>query len=203
MYRGDLMKLKTHRYIAETAILLVEEITGMTFNHRLVKMGACAPDIALNRRIKLHTPELAGVEYDRMLGKFQSGNRSNGFLSYMLGSYSHYVADSFCFAHNYYVVDLKKHVQYELLLQNRMYNTTLPIDIIDVVLEKTDKMEHDTALEYMLEESKNYKAEMQDKTDWKEMIDIDLTMAITNSVALMLQFVYAVQAQPVLVPAIS
>lgn len=197
------MRLKTHRYIAETAIMLIEEITGITFNHRLVKIGACAPDIALNRRIKLHTPELAGIEYEKMLGKFQSGNRSNAFLSYMLGSYSHYVADSFCFAHNYYVTDLKSHLQYEVLLQNEMYATPLPIDIIDTVLDKAKSLKHDTPLEYMLKESSRYKAEMSHKTDWIEMIDIDLTRAITNSVTLMLQFVYAVQAQPVLVPAVS
>ena len=195
------MRLKTHRYIAETAILLVEEITGITFNHRLVKIGACAPDIALNRRIKLHTPALAGMEFDRMVGKFESGNRSNAFLSYMLGSYSHYVADSFCFAHNFYVVDLKKHVQYEYLLQDEMVATPLPINIIDIVLEKSKILRYDTALEYMLKESNDYKAEMENKTDWMEMISIDLTRAITNSVALMLQFVYAAQAQPVLVPA--
>lgn len=195
------MRLKTHRYIAETAIMLVEEITGITFNHRLVKIGACAPDIALNRRIKLHTPTLAGMEFDRMVGKFESGNRSNAFLSYMLGSYSHYVADSFCFAHNYYVIDLKKHVQYEYLLQDEMVATPLPINIIDIVLEKAKTLRYDTALEYMLKESNDYKAEMENKTDWIEMINIDLTRAITNSVALMLQFVYEAQAQPVLVPA--
>ena len=196
------MRLKTHRYIAETAIMLVEEITGIKFNHRLVKMGACAPDIALNRRVKLHTPELAGLEYDRMLAKFESGNRSNAFLSYMLGSYSHYVADSFCFAHNYYVIDLKKHLQYEVLLQNEMTSTPLPINIIDIVLEKQELLQKETALEYMLRESQSYKELMGNKTDWDEMISIDLTRAITNSVALMLQFVYEAQAQPVLVPAV-
>ncbi|HHX59719.1 MAG TPA: zinc dependent phospholipase C family protein [Epulopiscium sp.] len=198
------MRLKTHRYIAETAIMLVEEITGVSFNHKLVKIGACAPDIALNRRIKLHTPTLAGMEYDRMLGKFGGGNRSNSFLSYMLGSYSHYVADSFCYAHNYYVVDLKKHVQYEYLLQDEMAATPLPIDMIDIVLEKSKILKHNTALEYMLKESNDYRAVMDKKTDWEEMISIDLISAITNSVALMLQFVYAAQAQqqPVLVPAV-
>lgn len=196
------MRLKTHRYIAETAIMLVEEITGITFNHRLVKIGACAPDIALNRRIKLHTPTLAGMEFERMLGRFDRGNRSNAFLSYMLGSYSHYVADSFCFAHNYYVTDLKKHVQYEYLLQDEMVATPLPIDIIDTVIMKSETLRYDTALEYMLKESNDYKALMSEKTDWIEMIGIDLTMAITNSVALMLQFVYAAQAQPALVPAV-
>ncbi len=196
------MRLKTHRYIAETAIMLVEEITDIKFNHKLVKMGACAPDIALNRRVKLHTPELAGLEYDRMLAKFESGNRSNAFLSYMLGSYSHYVADSFCYAHNYYVVDLKKHLQYEILLQNEMASTPLPIDIIDIILEKLKTLERDTALEYMLKESHDYKEVMSNKTDWDEMISIDLTQAITNSAAFMLQFAYEAQARPVLVPAV-
>ncbi len=196
------MRLKTHRYIAETAIMLVEEITGISFNHKLVKIGACAPDIALNRRIKLHTPTLAGIEYDRMLGKFENGNRSNAFLSYMLGSYSHYVADSFCFAHNFYVTDLKNHVQYEHLLQDEMVAIPLPIDIIEIVLEKYKKLRHNTALEYMLKESDDYKAVMSSKTDWKEMISIDIMRAITNSVALMLQFVYEAQPQPMFVPAV-
>lgn len=196
------MKLKTHRYIAETAIMLIEDITGITFNHKLVKIGACAPDVALNRRIKLHTPTLAGIEYDKMVGKFGSGNRSNGFLSYMLGSYSHYVADSFCFAHNYYVTDLKKHMQYEMLLQDEMLSTGLSIDIIDTVLDKAKTLRYNTALEYMEKESDYYKEVMSDKTDWNEMVDIDLTLAIVNSAALMLQFVYAAQAQPVLVPAV-
>ena len=135
-----------------------------------------------------------------MLEKFDSGKRSNAFLSYMLGSYSHYVADSFCFAHNYYVTDLKSHVQYEVLMQDQLYAIPLPVDMKDMVLEKSKKLEHDTALTYMLEESEAYKAKMEDKTDWHEMIKIDLTKAIVNSVALMLQFVYAAQAQAALVP---
>ena len=196
------MKLKTHRYIAETAITLIENITGATFNRKLVKLGACAPDVALNRRIKLHTPTLAGLEYDRMLEKFECGSRSNSFLSYMLGSYSHYVADSFCFAHNYYVTDLKKHIQYEALLQEKMYGTGLPIDAVDIVLEKSETLRHRTALEYMEKESAKYKELMKDKTDWGEMIEIDITLAIINSVALMLQFIYVAQAQPMLVPAV-
>ena len=196
------MKLKTHRYIAHTAITLIEDITGMTFNHKLVKLGACAPDIALNRRIKLHSPALAGLEYDRMLEKFECGTRSHGFLSYMLGSYSHYVADSFCFAHNYYVVDLKKHMQYEMLLQEKMLETGLPIDSVDIVLEKSEALRRSSALEFMERESARYKEMMKDKTDWEEMIEIDLRLAIINSVALMLQFVYATQAQAALVPAV-
>ncbi|NLI89026.1 MAG: zinc dependent phospholipase C family protein [Epulopiscium sp.] len=196
------MKLKTHRYIAETAIILIEEITGQKFNHRLVKMGACMPDIALNRRIKLHTPELAGIQYSKMLRKFESGNRSHSFLSYMLGSYSHYVADSFCYAHNYYVSDLKKHVQYELLLQNNMYEITLEIDIIDNVLEKLDCLQDYTAFEFIQNENKEYKRIIEDLTNWEEKIDMDLKLAIINSVVLMLQFIQEAQAQPVLAPAI-
>lgn len=196
------MRLKTHRYIAETAIMLVEEITGISFNRKLVKLGACAPDIALNRRIKLHTPTLAGMEYDRMLEKFESGKRSNAFLSYMLGSYSHYVADSFCFAHNYYVTDLKKHVQYEMLLQDEMYSAALPIDAVDMVINKSKFLRHNTALEYMEKEVEKYEELMDGRTDWDEMVKTDLTLAIVNSVALMLQFVEVAVAQPALVPAV-
>lgn len=196
------MKLKTHRYIAKTAITLIEEITGQSFNHRLVKIGACVPDIALNRRIKLHTPTVAGMQYDKMLTKFESGNRSKSFLSYMLGSYSHYVADSFCLAHNYYVTDLKKHIQYEALLQERMYLTTLPIDTIEYVLSQKKSLRQTTAHEYIEKENHKYKRTISDMTDWEEMIDVDLRLAVINSVVLMLEFIYVAQAQPVFAPAV-
>lgn len=198
---GDLMKLKTHMYIAETAITIIEQITGKIFNRRLVKIGACIPDIALNRRIKLHTPTQAGVQYDKMLTKFESGNRSKAFLSYMLGSYSHYVADSFCLAHNYYVTDLKKHVQYEALLQEKMYENTLPIDTVEHILSKSKSLNQNTALEYIGKEVSQYKKIISGMTDWDEMIDVDFRMAVINSAVLMLEFIYAAQAQPVLVPA--
>ena len=196
------MRVKTHQYIAETAITLIEDMTGISFNHKLVKIGSCAPDLAINRRLKLHSPTLAGMEFDRILSKFESGKRSNAFLSYMLGVYSHYVADAFCFAHNNYVVDLKKHMQYEVLMQEIIYSIPLPINMADVAMEKSKSLKHKTALEYMQNENNTYLKLMEDKTDWGEMAAIDLSFAITHSATLMLQLVYEVQEQQVLAPAV-
>jgi len=196
------MRVKTHQYIAETAIVLIEDMTGMSFNHKLVKIGACAPDLAINRRLKLHSPNLAGNEFDKILNKFESGRRSNAFLSYMLGVYSHYVADAFCFAHNNYVVDLKKHVKYEVLLQDLIYSIPLPIDMVERAMEKSKFLKHKTALEYIKNENNNYQKAMENITDWEEIAKIDLLFAITNCITLMAQFVYEVEEQQVLAPAI-
>lgn len=196
------MRVKTHQYIAETAITLIEDMTGISFNHKLVKIGSCAPDLAINRRLKLHSPTLAGMEFDRILSKFESGKRSNAFLSYMLGVYSHYVADAFCFAHNNYVVDLKKHMQYEVLMQEIIYSIPLPINMADMAMEQSKSLKHKTALEYMQNENNIYLKLMEDKTDWGEMAAIDLSFAIAHSTTLMLQLVYEVQEQQVLAPAV-
>lgn len=199
--RGDVMKVKTHQYIAETAITLIEDMTGISFNHKLVKLGSCAPDLAINRRLKLHSPMVAGMEFDRILNKFESGKRSNAFLSYMLGVYSHYVADAFCFAHNNYVTDLKKHMQYEILLQGRIDYMPLPINMVDMAREQSKALKHKTALEYIQNENSKYLKLMEGKTDWEEMAAIDLSYSIMYSTTLMLQLVYEVQAQQVLAPA--
>lgn len=193
------MRVKTHQYIAETSILIIEDITGLTFNHRLLKLGACAPDLALNRRIKLHNPILAGLEYDRILDKFGSGNRSMAFLSYMLGVFSHYVADAFCFAHNYYVTDLKKHVQYEVLFQELKDTVPLPISLLEDATRKSDTLKHTTVLEYIQNENNQYQRLVKNQEQWIDIMKVDLSFAITNCVTLMLQMVYEVQAQQALV----
>lgn len=196
------MKIKTHQYIAETAIIFIENMTGMSFNHRLVKIGSCAPDFAIHRRLKLHSPELAGNEFDKILGKFEGGKRSNAFLSYMLGVYSHYIADAFCFAHNYYVADLKKHMQYEIFLQELISSKPLDADIVGRVMEKTKLLKHKTALEYIKNENNQYFKTVKTMTSWKEIAETDLLFAITNCVILMTQFVYEVEEQRILAPAI-
>lgn len=196
------MRFKTHQYIAETAIMLVEDMTGISFNHKLVKIGACAPDLAVNRRLKLHSAALAGNEFDKILDKFESGKRSNAFLSYMLGVYSHYVADAFCFAHNNYVVDLKKHVQYEVLMQELVDSIALPIDLVDMAIENSKSLKHKTVFEYIQNENSQYLKLMEDKTDWAEMAAIDVSFAIMHCTTLMLQLVYEVQSQQVLAPAV-
>ena len=196
------MRVKTHQYIAETAIKLVEDITEISFNHKLVKIGSCAPDIALNRRLKLHSPALAGLEFDRILNKFGSGKRSNAFLSYMFGVYSHYVADAFCYAHNNYVVDLKSHVQYEVSMQDMLEDIELPSNIMDLIIEKSEFLKHKTALEYMQTENDQYLKMMEDKTDWDEMARIDISFAIMHSTVLMVQLIYEMQEQQVLAFAI-
>ena len=196
------MRVKTHQYIAQTAIMLIEDMTGISFNHKLVKIGACAPDLAVNRRLKLHSPVLAGNEFDKILDKFESGKRSNAFLSYMLGVYSHYVADAFCFAHNNYVVDLKKHVQYEVLMQEILFSIPLPINLVDMAIENSKSLKHKTVLEYIQNENNQYLKLMEEKTDWGEMAAIDVSYAIIHSTTLMLQLVYEVQAQRIFAPAV-
>lgn len=196
------MRIKTHQYIANTAIILVEDMTEMSFNHKLVKIGACAPDFAINRRLKLHTPDLAGNQFDKILSKFESGKRSNAFLSYMLGVYSHYVADAFCFPHNNYVLDLKKHVKYEVLLQDLIYTIPLPVNIIDVAMEKSKFLRHKTVIEYIENENNAYQKAVENARDWEEIVEIDLLFAITNCITLMAQFVYEAEEQQILAPAI-
>lgn len=198
----DVMRVKTHQYIAQTAIALLEDIIGISFNHRLVKIGACAPDLAVNRRLKLHNLECAGNEFDKILSKFESGKRSNAFLSYMLGVYSHYVADAFCFAHNNYVVDLKKHMQYEVLFQNSIDHIPLPLDMVDRAMEKSKFLKHKTVVEYIESENEVYMETIENEKDWLKIAETDLIFAITNSITLMLQLVYEVQGQQVLVPAV-
>lgn len=196
------MRVKTHQYIAETAIELIENITGIQFNHRLLKIGACAPDLALNRRVKLHSPELVGVEYEKIINKFQNANRSTAFLSYMLGVFSHYIADAFCFAHNYYVIDLKSHVQYEVLLQEIKDSIPLPLDLVDTALDGIDELKHSTVLDYIQSANNEYKNLVKEKSDWAEISKIDLSFAVSHCVTLMLQLVYEVQAQQILAPAV-
>lgn len=195
------LRLSSHIYVAEYAGDILEALVGVSFNRKLMSIGAVMPDIQPLRRMQIHSPHIVlphiQREYDRIVLKEKKIER----ISFILGVLSHYITDAFCYSHNAYVIDMKKHIQYEHYLDDEKYNIKFSRDIGKIVLDHLIHLDKgiDSIDEYIKKENKKYLQAVKDKS-WEDIIQIDLENAITHTAVLLTHFV--MELQEVRVPAV-
>lgn len=195
------MRLSSHIYVAECAGDILEALVGVSFERKLMAIGATMPDIQPLRRMQIHSPQIVlphfQREYDRIVLKEKKIER----ISFILGILSHYISDAFCYSHNVYTIDMKKHIQYEYYLDGEKFNIKYAKDMEKNVSECLGNMNKGmyTIEQYMKEENRKYLQTINNKK-WEDIIRVDLESAIFHSAVLLTHFI--MELQEVRVPAV-
>lgn len=188
------MRLSSHTYVADYVGDVLEELVGVTFNRKYLSLGAKMPDIQPIRRAQLHSPEIVmphfQKEYNRIVLKEKKINR----ISYILGLLIHYISDAFCYSHNMYTIDMKKHIQYEYYLNKEKNKILLSDNIKNRALEYlTDMKKGINSIDnYIKKENKKY-LEWVNNNSWENIIRFDLENAIIHSIVLLTHFILELQ----------
>ncbi|NLL71316.1 MAG: zinc dependent phospholipase C family protein [Epulopiscium sp.] len=192
------MRLENHMFIAEESSKIIEQHVGVSFNKKLLRLGACMPDIQPLRRIQIHSPKLVGEHFDREYRRIVYSDKKINRISFILGLLSHYISDAFCLSHNLYTVDMKKHIQYEYLLNDYTFKTDLSSKMNDWVENKIQWIQQSnlSVAEYIEQMNHNYLERIKNLT-WEEIMPIDLEQSILHSSALLSNFVFELQSIPV------
>ncbi|NMA83981.1 MAG: zinc dependent phospholipase C family protein [Epulopiscium sp.] len=196
------MRLASHIFVAEKAATIIEQQVGVTFHHKFLQLGACMPDIQPLRRIQLHGPKLVGQHFDREYNRIVFHSKKIERISFIIGILSHYIADAFCLSHNLYTVDMKKHIQYEHLLDQYKTNMILPREFNNNVEDKINILAQsdESISDYITSINTEYLATVKDLT-WEQIMPIDMEQAILHSASLLSHFIFELQRIPV--PAVS
>jgi hypothetical protein len=210
------MRLKSHLHIANITCEMIQEITTIKLNRKYVRLGAIMPDILPNRRYELHSPNSVYKHYEKelkriicaknplltffqiYLGKFESLQSKQFFLfnkkkskriSFIIGLLIHYITDAFCLSHNIYIYNLKKHIQYEHLLDDFKYDYEIPEDIINTIKEYMIYLEKDniTIKNYIEEMNVKY-IESINEHSWENNIKNDIENSIIHGVSIICNF---------------
>lgn len=195
------MRLSSHVFVADYVANILEELVGVKFNRRFLILGAKMPDIQPIRRMEIHSPQVIlphfEREYDRIVLEEKKINR----ISYILGLLIHYISDGFCYSHNVYTIDMKKHIQYEYYLNREKSNIRIFDDIRKSALNDLADLKkgiHSMG-EYIKNENSRY-LELVKGRPWEKIIRIDLEKAILYSIVLLTHFI--LELQQVKVPAL-
>ncbi|HHW67777.1 MAG TPA: zinc dependent phospholipase C family protein [Epulopiscium sp.] len=195
------MRLSSHIYVAEYAGDILEALVGVSFNRKLLAIGATMPDLQPLRRMQIHSPKIVLPHFQREYERIVLKEKKIERISLILGILSHYISDAFCYSHNAYVIDMKKHVQYEHYLDDEKFNIKFSKNIGQIVPEYLAKMNKGISSvdEYMRKENKKY-LQLAENLSWKDIIQIDLENAIIHTAVLLTHFV--MEIQEVRVPAV-
>ncbi len=195
------MRLSSHIYVAEYAGDILEALVGVSFNRKLLAIGATMPDLQPLRRMQIHSPKIVLPHFQREYERIVLKEKKIERISLILGILSHYISDAFCYSHNAYVIDMKKHVQYEHYLDDEKFNIKFSKNIGQIVPEYLAKMNKGISSvdEYMRKENKKY-LQLAENLSWKDIIQIDLENAIIHTAVLLTHFV--MELQEVRVPAV-
>lgn len=195
------MRLSSHIYVAEYAGDILEALVGVSFNRKLLAIGATMSDLQPLRRMQIHSPKIVLPHFQREYEQIVLKEKKIERISLILGILSHYISDAFCYSHNAYVIDMKKHVQYEHYLDDEKFNIKFSKNIGQIVPEYLAKMNKGISSvdEYMRKENKKY-LQLAENLSWKDIIQIDLENAIIHTAVLLTHFV--MELQEVRVPAV-
>jgi hypothetical protein len=187
--------------VAEYAGDILEALVGVSFNRKLLAIGATMSDLQPLRRMQIHSPKIVLPHFQREYERIVLKEKKIERISLILGILSHYISDAFCYSHNAYVIDMKKHVQYEHYLDDEKFNIKFSKNIGQIVPEYLAKMNKGISSvdEYMRKENKKY-LQLAENLSWKDIIQIDLENAIIHTAVLLTHFV--MELQEVRVPAV-
>lgn len=194
------MKLKTHLMIVENIHKIVYEMTGINLNIVYLKLGSIDPDVNPKTRFTKHELRSTFIQGGNTEIKLDAYAMRR--LSFKLGRLSHYVADSFCLAHNNFFMDVKKHYKYEKRILEIQKYYKLEEQIIEYVDDNISKLD----LEFIKDIHKEYLSNISDDVDENIMRDIEHSIKIGSliTIALINEFVsvnsmYAVEAKAIFI----
>lgn len=186
------MRIKTHAIIAKAAYALVGEFLPETFHPTMIVIGSSMPDIMPHRRVHSHNPSRAMKEWKAFVDFVERRQYTPVLLSYAAGIMSHYISDTFCYAHNFYNTQLANHRRYEVEMQD--YLETLLIQDISLkdVFESWSFLKKEGIETYFTTRSAAYQKQAQVFTSEKERMIWDIQNSILNTAVWMLEIAYVV-----------
>lgn len=198
-YKGDVyapMRLKSHLHIADITSDIIEEITQVKLNKTYIRLGAIMPDILPNRRRQLHSPCRVFEHYEKEFNRIITKNKKMDRISFIVGLLTHYITDAFCLSHNIYVTNLKKHIQYEYLLDDFKYTYKIPDDMIHTIrISMESFINSDMDMEHYIEKMNKTYLTVINRDDWMENIFLDIEHAIINVSTLLTNFILELRNQ--------
>ncbi len=191
------MRLEHHIWIADRTTDIVEQLVGISFYKRLVRLGSITPDLQPLRRMQLHNEKVVVDHFMKEYSRVVDQERGMARVSFTLGLLCHYIADAFCLAHNIYTIDIKNHIQYEHYLNAQKDTTKMYTDGSMLVQEQVDLLQKGmTVGEYIQQYNAAYRNTVQNMP-WQEIIHIDSQQAVLHSAALLTHFVLELQSMEV------
>lgn len=186
------MRVKTHSIIAQAAYELVQQFLPQSFQTNVITLGSMAPDIVPHRRVRSHNANRALKEWELFLAFVNKKIYTSFSLSYAAGIMSHYISDTFCYAHNFLNVNLAKHRVYEVKLQEYIMEMNTEILTLKEVFKNWNVLQQ-VGLEHYLEtERKTYTDLVQHIKDEEMLMRIDIQRSILNSAVWMMEIAYVV-----------
>lgn len=176
----------------------MEEFLPEKFNTKMIAIGSAMPDIAPHRRVHSHNPARAIKEWKAFLGFVNRTRYTESLLSYAAGIMSHYISDNFCYAHNFYNIQVKKHRVYEVIMQQEIESiVNAEIDLKEVF--KNWQLLQAKGIEtYLTLKNETYQQEVQKIETDKERMIYDVRNSILNSAVWMLEIAYVVSPSVVM-----
>lgn len=197
------MRLKSHVLVADRTLEIIEHMTGLKFNRKLVRLGAILPDIHPYRRVQLHTPGIVAQQYIKEFKRIVLKEKKMNRISLIIGLLSHYIADAFTLAHNIYNSKIKKHVKYEHLLDDLKHNVPYGFKSMLTSVEgqiESIKGNVNDISSYLNKMNKKYMKKVKN-LHWKTNIQYDIQQAIIHGATIIVSFIKALQK--IKIPAFS
>lgn len=198
-FLGDnIMRLKSHLHIADITCKMIEEIVEVKLDRGYLKLGVVMPDILPNRRYQFHSPNKVYKHYEKELHRIISKNKRSKRISFIIGLLIHYITDAFCLSHNVYVSNIKKHVQYEHLLDEFKYDYKIPEDIIDTIKGYIRYLADDdiTVKNYIEKMNEQYLKSINQQ-NWQISIENDIESAIIHVSSIISNFLFELKANQI------
>ena len=180
------MKVKTHYVIALEAYKLIKPYLPVTLNERALKMGACMPDIAPHRRFKAHNIKIAAKEWKAFVSLVDRKPTTPFWISYAAGIMSHYISDTFCYAHNFKNLSLREHRSYEVYMNKQAKEFTHLIKPQDI-FKRWNTLKQEGVEAYIEVENSCYKKEAAKCKTRDEHVALDLYESIVHTGVWMLE----------------
>lgn len=180
------MKVKTHQVIAQKAYELIKSYLPMTFNEKAISLGASMPDIAPHRRFRAHNIKVAAKEWVSFTAFVYKRRYTTWMVSYAAGIMSHYISDTFCYAHNFKDLSLREHRRYEVYMHKHIYDMLQNIDT-NIIFKKWHLLNEKGIDDYITLENEDYKMQIKACKDIDERVCLDVHRAVLHTAVWMLE----------------
>ncbi|MEG0387516.1 MAG: zinc dependent phospholipase C family protein [Niameybacter sp.] len=184
------MKIKTHYVIALEAYELIKQYLPVAFDERALKIGASMPDLAPHRRFKGHNIKITAKEWKAFTDFVQRKQGTKFMISYAAGMMSHYISDTFCYAHNFKDLSLREHRTYEVYMNKQAKRLSNELEI-QKILKKWQILREYGVEKYFEMENTLYKKEAARCRNRQDRVLLDLYEAIAHTAVWMLEIVDA------------
>lgn len=180
------MKVKTHQAIAEEAYELIQVYLPISFNKKAISLGSSMPDLAPHRRFKAHNIKVAAKEWVAFTAFVHKRRYTTWMVSYAAGIMSHYISDTFCYAHNFKDLSLREHRKYEVYMHKHIRELVNHIDV-EIILKKWYLLKEKGIDKYIYLENETYKKEIKMCQNIDERVALDVHNAVLHTAVWMLE----------------